>query len=102
MRRVCGPVKEMWKMIVSGGGREERVCVSVYKPRRWRLRSCDPSWSEIAAHDRGQNDVLVYTGRMKGHTDLPGPFKLDDFVSVLIDVNLFLRIVTPVLDDDEQ
>jgi hypothetical protein len=76
-----------------------RICVSVYKSRRWRLKSCDPSWSEIAAHDRGQNGVLVDTGRINGHTDLPGPFKLDD---LLIDVDLFLRMVTPILDDDEQ
>ncbi len=42
------------------------------------------------------------TRRIKGHTDLPRPFKLDDLVSVLIDVDLFLRMVAPVLDDDEQ
>jgi hypothetical protein len=77
------------------------MCVSVYKPRRWRLKGCDPSWSEIAAYYRGQNGVLVDTGRIKGHTDL-GPIKLDGLVSILIDVDLFLRMVTPVLDDDEQ
>ena len=42
------------------------------------------------------------TGRIKGHTDLPGPFKLDDLISTLIDVDLFLRMVTPVLEDDEE
>jgi hypothetical protein len=41
-------------------------------------------------------------GRIKGHTDLPGPIKLDDLVSILIDMGLFLQMVTPVLDDDEQ
>ena len=46
--------------------------------------------------------MLADTGRIKGHTDLPGSFKLDDLVPILIDVDFFLRIVTPVLDDDEQ
>jgi hypothetical protein len=86
----------MWEMVVSGGGREERMCVSVYKPRRWSLKSYDPSWREIAAHDRSQNDVLADTGRIKGHTDLPESVKLDDLVSILIDVDVFLRMVTPV------
>jgi hypothetical protein len=42
------------------------------------------------------------TGRRKGYTDLSRPFKLDDLVSILIDVILFLRMVSPVLDDNEQ
>ena len=42
------------------------------------------------------------TGRRKGYTDLPRPFKFDDLMSVLINMNLFLRMVSPVLDDDEQ
>ena len=39
--------------------------------------------------------------RIKRHTDLPGPFELDDLMSILIYMDLFLRMVAPVLDDDE-
>jgi hypothetical protein len=38
----------------------------------------------------------------KGYTNLPRPFKLDDLVSILVNVNLFLRMVSPILDNDEQ
>jgi hypothetical protein len=42
------------------------------------------------------------TRRIKGHTNLPRPFKLDDLVSVFIDVDLFFCVVAPILNDDEQ
>ena len=45
--------------------------------------------------------MLVGGWRLKGHTDLPGPFKLDDLMSILIYVDLFLRMVAPVLYDNE-
>lgn len=40
--------------------------------------------------------------RIKGHTDLPWPFKLDDLMPILINMDLFLRVMAPVLDEDEQ
>jgi hypothetical protein len=74
---------------------------SVYKPRRWHEEN-----SRIGGAGASQWRLLVGdrkdTGRRKGYTDLPRPFKLDDLVSILVDVNLFLRMVSPVLDDDEQ
>lgn len=33
---------------------------------------------------------------------LPRPSELDDLVSILVDENLFIRMISPVLDDDEQ
>ena len=61
---------------------------------------------DIAADDQGQNacerEDRKDMRRLKGHTNLPRPFKLDDLVSILIDVDLFLCVVAPVLDDDEQ
>jgi hypothetical protein len=74
---------------------------SVYKPRRWHEEN-----SRIGGAGASQWWLLVGGGEghgeKKGYTNLPRPFKLDDLVSILVNVNLFLRMVSPILDDDEQ
>jgi hypothetical protein len=102
VRRVCVPVKERRKKRnVSGRAVKNEWGDSVYKPRRWHEEN-----SRAGGAGASQWRLLVGdgkdTGRRKGCTDLPRPFKLDDLVSIFVDVNLFLCVVSPVLDDDEQ
>jgi hypothetical protein len=98
---MCTCQREAEEVASAGRAMKNEWGGSVYKPRRWHEEN-----SRIGGAEVNQWRLLVGdgkdTGRKKGYTDLPWPFKLDDLVSILVDMNLFLRMVSPVLDDDEQ
>jgi hypothetical protein len=101
MERQCAKYVYLWKRGgrrgSSAGKTMKKGCgVSVYHEENSRIGGAGASQRWLLVGD-GKD-----TGRRKGYTDLSRPFKLDDLVSILIDVILFLRMVSPVLDDNEQ
>jgi hypothetical protein len=53
-------------------------------------------------HDANDCETVLCMTTRNGETHLPRTLELDDLVAVLVDVDLFLRVVTSILDEDEQ